>query len=128
MSSIINVDLVATGEPAPAPAWQVEFPEGGNVEVTAGETDTIQWVLQTAPLTAAIHAVPIANGQPGDVPWAGPEPSAPDWTTTDHNSLTGGQSEVTWEYGVQVSYRGTVYSIDPQIKNKPPTIARRFRR
>lgn len=129
----IPVNLVATGQPFPA-NWCVQYPppESGNITVEAGQSETISWVLQDFPPTAEISAVTFELGQPGDagqpagIPWAGPEPIEPDWSTTDQNSLTSVDPAVTWAYSVTVKYKGQPYAHDPQIKNDPPTIGRQF--
>ena len=121
MAATVDVDLVASGD-----SWSVEFTGGGNVTVGAGDVETISWVLNQAPLGAAITAVTINPGQPNNVPWMGAEPSAPDWTTTDQNE--GVDEGVTWQYVVTVTYRNTAYNHDPQITNDPPTMISRRRR
>ncbi|HEV7768923.1 MAG TPA: hypothetical protein VGQ76_28270 [Thermoanaerobaculia bacterium] len=118
----IEVNLVSTGNPYPND-WSVEFPnDGGTIQVQPGDTDTINWVLETAPDGAAISAIVINAGQPGNVPWDGVAPSAENnWTTTDTNSLSAGQAEVAWSYVVTVTYNGFPYVNDPEIVNDPPT-------
>lgn len=120
MNETIAVDLIPTGCD---PAWQVVFPgpNGGSFDVNAGDTDTINWVVGSAPIGAAISAVTFSPGQPGDVPWVGPTPSAPDWSTTDTDNLQKGDAPVSWSYTVSMIYGGVTYVSDPEITNKPPT-------
>jgi hypothetical protein len=118
----INVDLVSTGS---EPAWEVTFPDGGDVECAGTETQ-FRWVIQSAPIRAAITNVQIDPGQPGDVPWSGGVeadlPSeANDWTATDENVLIAGEPPVSYEYYVTITYQGVPYTSDPKITNKPPT-------
>jgi hypothetical protein len=119
----IYVDLVSTGESNPA--WEVTFPDGGDVEC-AGEETLFRWVIQTAPIRAAITAVTIQDGEPGGVPWSGGVeadlPSAAnEWTATDENVLIAGDPPVSYEYSVTITYQGVPYTSDPKITNKPPT-------
>ena len=118
----IYVDLVSSNN-----SWAVTYPPPaeGNITIQAGDSDTINWVLQTAPQGAAITAVTISPGQPGDVPWAGAEPTAANnFTTTDTDAIPAGSPAIAWFYSVTVTYDGVPYTSDPEIKNDPPTINR----
>ena len=114
----IEVSLVPNDDPP----WKVVFPgpNGGSFTVEAGDTDTINWVIQNAPAGAAISAIQFSPGQPGNVPWVGPTPAAPDWSTTDTDNLQSGDAAVSWAYTVSMTYYGVTYVSDPEITNKPP--------
>ncbi len=119
----IPVSLVPND--SPDPAWKVIFPgpNGGSFTVEAGDSDTINWVIQEAPAGAAITAVTFGNSpsSEGNLPWVGvPPPSAPDWSTTDTNNLQHGQPPVHWPYTVTMIYNDVHYKSDPEITNKPP--------
>lgn len=115
----ITVDLVSTGNPDPA--WQVTFPDGGDVAVATG-VETITWVIGSAPPRAAITAVTLPS-VPEDPPWNGDLPTAAnDWTATDDNDLPAGSAAVSWEYTVTITYQGVPYVSDPKITNQPPTV------
>jgi hypothetical protein len=105
--------------------WVVTYPgpNGGNITVQAGDSDTINWVLQSSPEGAAITSVNIDPGQPGNVPWPSPGPAPEnDFTTTDTDAA--GTAGIAWNYSVTVTYEGVPYTSDPEIKNDPPTIMR----
>ena len=116
----ITVDLVSTGNPDPA--WQVTFPDVGDVAV-ATQQETITWVIGTAPIRAEITAVDFAPGEPGNVAWNGALPSAANnWTATDDNDVPAGSPPVSWDYTVTITYQGVPYVSDPKITNEPPTL------
>jgi hypothetical protein len=104
------------------PAWKVIFPglNGGSFTVDAGDTDTINWVIENAPAGAAISAISFSNSDTG-VPWPGGNPNAPCWSAKDTNNLHQGQPPVHWPYTVTMTYEGQSYVSDPEITNKPPT-------
>jgi hypothetical protein len=114
----VIVDLVSTGTD---PAWQVTFPDGGDVAVIVPE-ETITWVIGSAPPRAEITAVTLGQGEPGPVTWQGDLPTAENgWTATDQNDLPPGSPPVSWDYTVTITYQGTPYISDPKITNQPPT-------
>jgi hypothetical protein len=121
MENQVLVNLVQVSVPE-GQIWRAIFPNGGSITVSPDESDTITWVLDsTAPPGAALAGVFFCDGQPGNRKWAGPVPSAPNWSTTDLNTLPDGSPLVAWAYRVMILYDGTVYTSDPEITNKPPT-------
>jgi hypothetical protein len=111
----INVQLQQDGN-----SWVVAYPNGGNVTMTYGETDTICFVLVHSPAGAEITAVRFGPGQPGSVPWPGTPLSAKGgWCTTETDTVPQGSSPVSWGYHVTVMYNGGTYVSDPEIINEP---------
>jgi hypothetical protein len=118
----VNVALVSSNN-----TWVVTYPDpdGGDITIQAGDSDSINWVLQSGPDGAAITAVTIEPGQPGNLSWAGPAPTeANNFTTTDTDAVQQGAPAIAWNYSVTVTYDGVPYTSDPQITNDPPTINR----
>ena len=97
-------------------------PSPDPIHVPYGPTQSVTWNLEGEGATFADNGIYFKSGSPGTLTRV----SDTQYSLADDNTNTSGQ-DVDYSYGINVSYNGTTYNVDPEVDNDPEGAAMKVR-